>query len=120
MVAAGMLGREQEEQKIDRLAIMAVECDRLFESREQACDRLNCRQLDVRYGDAAAKAADVRLLEMRLANGLGGKSFVLISGDVPNVEAAMEAGVALVQAEGLLVRSVIIPQLHPDMRAKIA
>ncbi len=71
-------------------------------------------------GDAAAKAADVRLLEMRLANGLGGKSFVLISGDVPNVEAAVEAGVKLVKEEGLLVRSVIIPQLHPDMRAKIA
>ena len=71
-------------------------------------------------GDAAAKAADVRLLEMRLANGLGGKSFVLISGDVPNVEAAVEAGVNLVKQEGLLVRSVIIPQLHPDMRAKIA
>jgi microcompartment protein CcmL/EutN len=71
-------------------------------------------------GDAAAKAAAVQLLEMRLANGLGGKSFVLISGDVPNVEAAVEAGVKLVKAEGLLIRSVVIPQLHPDMRAKIA
>ena len=70
-------------------------------------------------GDAAAKAADVRLLDMRLANGLGGKSFVLISGDVPNVEAAVQAGVRLVQDEGLLVRSVVIPQLHPEMRAKI-
>jgi microcompartment protein CcmL/EutN len=70
-------------------------------------------------GDAAAKAADVRLLDMRLANGLGGKSFVLLSGDVPNVEAAVEAGVRLVQEEGLLVRSVVIPQLHPEMRAKI-
>jgi len=70
-------------------------------------------------GDAAAKAADVQLLEMRLANGLGGKSFVLIGGDVPNVEAAVEAGVNLVKQQGLLVRSVIIPQLHPEMRAKI-
>ena len=70
-------------------------------------------------GDAAAKAADVRLLDMRLANGLGGKSFVLISGDVPNVEAAVQAGVRLVQDEGLLVRSVVIPQLHPELRAKI-
>jgi microcompartment protein CcmL/EutN len=70
-------------------------------------------------GDAAAKAADVRLLEMRLANGLGGKSFVLIGGDVPNVEAALDAGIRLVKQEGLLVRSVIIPQLHPQMRAKI-
>ncbi len=70
-------------------------------------------------GDAAAKAADVRLLDMRLANGLGGKSFVLIAGDVPNVEAAVNAGSAPVSADGLLVRSVVIPQLHPEMRAKI-
>ena len=70
-------------------------------------------------GDAAAKAANVQLLEMRLANGLGGKSFVLISGHVPDVEAAVAAGVALVKEEGLLVRSVIIPQLHADMWAKI-
>lgn len=71
-------------------------------------------------GDAAAKAADVRLLDMRLANGLGGKSFVLIAGDVPNVEAAVAAGSEPVAVEGLLVRSVVIPQLHPEMRAKIA
>jgi len=69
--------------------------------------------------DAAAKAADIRLLEIRLANGLGGKSFVLIEGDVSNVEAAMAAGVAQASKEGLLVRSVIIPQLHAEMRGKI-
>jgi len=70
--------------------------------------------------DAAAKAADVTLVDLRLANGLGGKSFVLIVGDVPNVEAAVEAGVDLIKDEGLLIRRVIIPQLHEDMRQKIA
>ena len=35
------------------------------------------------------------------------------------LEAAVEAGVNLVKQQGLLVRSVIIPQLHPEMRAKI-
>lgn len=69
--------------------------------------------------DAAVKAADVRLLEIRLANGLGGKSFVLMEGTVADVEAAMAAGVALVRQEGLLVRQVIIPQLHEQMWAKI-
>ena len=68
---------------------------------------------------AAAKAADVQLLDLRLANGLGGKSFVLIEGTVGDVEAAMAAGVAYVKQEGLLVRDVIIPQLHPDMKDKI-
>jgi microcompartment protein CcmL/EutN len=69
--------------------------------------------------DAAAKAADVTLTEIRLANGLGGKSFVLIVGDVPNVGAAVEAGVNIIKDEGLLIRFVIIPQLHEDMRQKI-
>ena len=70
--------------------------------------------------DAAAKAADVTLVELRLANGLGGKSFVLIVGDVPNVEAAVQAGVDLLKDEGLLIRQVIIPRLHEDMRQKMA
>ena len=69
--------------------------------------------------DAAVKAADVQLLEIRLANGLGGKSFVLLEGIVADVEAAVAAGVALVKQEGLLIRQVIIPQLHPQMREKI-
>jgi microcompartment protein CcmL/EutN len=69
--------------------------------------------------DAAAKAADVQLLEIRLANGLGGKSFVLMEGSVSDVEASVAAGVELVRQEGLLVRQVVIPQLHEQMRAKV-
>jgi microcompartment protein CcmL/EutN len=69
--------------------------------------------------DAAAKAAGVQLLEIRLANGLGGKSFVLMEGTVPDVEASVAAGVELVKQEGLLIRQVIIPQLHDQMRNKI-
>ena len=69
--------------------------------------------------DAAAKAADVQLLEIRLANGLGGKSFVLMEGTVADIEASVAAGVELVKQEGLLVRQVVIPQLHEQMRAKI-
>ena len=69
--------------------------------------------------DAAVKEADVQLLEIRLANGLGGKSFVLLEGIVADVEAAVAAGVALVKQEGLLIRDVIVPQLHEQMREKI-
>jgi microcompartment protein CcmL/EutN len=69
--------------------------------------------------DAAAKAADVQLLEIRLANGLGGKSFVLMEGIVADVEASVAAGVELVKEEGLLIRQVIIPQLHEQMRERI-
>jgi microcompartment protein CcmL/EutN len=69
--------------------------------------------------DAAAKATAIQLLEIRLANGLGGKSFVLMEGTVADVEASVAAGIELVKREGLLVRQVVIPQLHEQMRAKI-
>jgi microcompartment protein CcmL/EutN len=69
--------------------------------------------------DVAVKATDVQLLEIRLANGLGGKSFVLLEGSVADVEASVEAGVEVVREAGLLVRKVVIPQLHEQMREKI-
>lgn len=65
--------------------------------------------------DAAAKAAPVRLLEIRLAKGLGGKAFFTMTGEVFEVEAAMEAGLKIAGAGGNVVRSVIIPRPHEDL-----
>jgi microcompartment protein CcmL/EutN len=59
--------------------------------------------------DAAAKAANVELLEIRLAMALGGKAFVTLTGQVSAVRAAVEAGAALVAEKGLLVNKVVIP-----------
>jgi len=67
--------------------------------------------------DQAAKAADVRLRDLRLANGLGGKGVLFLSGDVGNVQAAVEAGRAEALKRGLLSRAVVIPRLHPQMKA---
>jgi microcompartment protein CcmL/EutN len=38
---------------------------------------------------------------------------------VSDVEASVAAGVELVRQEGLLIRQVVIPQLHEQMREKI-
>ncbi len=65
--------------------------------------------------DAAAKAAEIDLLEVRLANGLGGKCYVVLTGEIPDVEAAMAAGVEKVKKIGALVRAVTIPRPHPDL-----
>ena len=69
--------------------------------------------------DQAAKAAEVLLRNIRLANGLGGKGVLFLSGDVSNVQAAVEAGRAEAQRKGLLTRSVVIPRLHPQMKDKV-
>ncbi|MBD3385309.1 BMC domain-containing protein [candidate division KSB1 bacterium] len=59
--------------------------------------------------DAAAKAASVEIVEIRLAMALGGKAFVTLTGDVSAVTAAVESGAAVVSEKGLLVNKVVIP-----------
>jgi len=68
----------------------------------------------IRAADAGIKGAEVRLLEIRMADGLGGKGIVLYSGLVSDVEAAVEIAAGAVRP-GLLVRQVVISQLHPDV-----
>ena len=65
--------------------------------------------------DAGIKGAEVRLVEVRLADGLGGKGIVLYSGVVADVEAAVEIGVSVLERPELVVRKVVIPQLHSAM-----
>ena len=64
--------------------------------------------------DAACKAADIRLIEIRLGTGLGGKAYVTLTGEQAAVEVAVGAGVAVIES-GLLLRSEVIPAPHPDM-----
>ena len=69
--------------------------------------------------DAAAKAAQVTVRDLRLADGLGGKGYVFLSGAVSDVQAAVDAGQADARRKGLLVRSVVIPRLHPQMKGRM-
>ncbi len=74
----------------------------------------------IHAADAGVKGAEVRLLEVRLADGLGGKGIVLFSGLVADVEAAVRIGVGALERPELLVRQVVIPQLHPEMWENVA
>lgn len=68
------------------------------------------------YGaDAAVKAADVDLIEIRLGTGIGGKSFVLLTGEVAAVREAVQCGIHTPNAEGMVVSSVVIPSPHPEL-----
>lgn len=59
--------------------------------------------------DAAVKAAEVRLLEIRLAMALGGKAFCILTGRVAAVRAAVEAGSLVIGEKGLLTSWAVIP-----------
>lgn len=64
--------------------------------------------------DAGVKGARVTLLEIRLADGLGGKGYLLFGGSVSDVEAAVEAGAA--RAHGARSTHRVIARLHDEMR----
>jgi microcompartment protein CcmL/EutN len=70
-------------------------------------------------GDGAAKAAKIELIELRLAQGLAGKSFVTLTGDVSDVAAGVRAGVELIRDRGTLVKDVVIPRPHNDLKQKM-
>jgi len=68
--------------------------------------------------DAAAKAAEVRLLDLRLGQGLGGKGFFTMTGDLESIQAAVAAGQAVIDA-ALVVGCEIIPRPHEDLHTKL-
>jgi len=74
----------------------------------------------IHAADAGVKGAEVQLVEVRLADGLGGKGIVLFAGLVADVEAAVEIGVGVLKRPELLVQQVVIPQLHAEMWDNVA
>lgn len=70
----------------------------------------------IQAADICVKAADVELMEIRLGTGIGGKSFLIMTGDVSDVNASTEAGVNMIKDSGNLVHYVVIPSPHKDFK----
>lgn len=66
-------------------------------------------------GDIIAKAAQVSLIEIRIARGLGGKSFVLFTGDTASVKQALDACLKELAEEGSITSAIVIPNPHPSL-----
>ncbi len=69
----------------------------------------------IKIADTAVKAAEISLIEIRLGRGLGGKAFVILTGDVSACEAAVKAGESAEGVAGLLTQSVIIPSPNMEL-----
>ncbi|MCR4295131.1 MAG: BMC domain-containing protein [Elusimicrobia bacterium] len=67
--------------------------------------------------DAAAKAANVHLIEVKTVVG-GGKGYVSLCGDVGDVRTAIAAGISAIRKE-LIVSHVVIPQADPQLLATV-
>ena len=66
--------------------------------------------------DIAAKAANVRLIEIRIGFAIGGKGFVTLTGDVGSVRAAVAAAT---KEEALLVSKTVIPRPSKQLVEKL-
>lgn len=63
----------------------------------------------IETADIILKAAELEGVELRLGNGIGGKSYFTYTGDVAAVTAGTEAGKSIAQEKGLLVNFEVIP-----------
>ena len=69
----------------------------------------------INAADVALKTATVDLFDLRIANGLGGKSFLAVTGEVSDVRSAIIAGARSARETGKLEQEVVIPRPHPDL-----
>lgn len=68
--------------------------------------------------DAALKAAEVRLFQLQLAKGIGGKGWFALSGPLDQVESAAEAATRAL-ADGLCAGIEIIARPHGDLDGRV-
>ena len=68
--------------------------------------------------DEAAKTAIVDLIEVRLARGMCGKSYLMLTGEVAAVEAAIDRAKEAVSDDGMYLDSAVIA--HPDAQIRDA
>jgi microcompartment protein CcmL/EutN len=68
--------------------------------------------------DMAAKACDVKMVDIRLANGLGGKGYFVMTGELYDIEEALKVATDHIREEGMLAGSEIIQNPHPELIEK--
>lgn len=69
----------------------------------------------VTAGDIAAKASNVKLIEIRIARGLGGKGFLMLSGEISSVKSAVNACINTLRESGEITSYSVISSPHKDL-----
>ncbi len=73
----------------------------------------------VKAGDIAVKTSSVELIEIRIARGLGGKGFVVLTGELSSVKSAVKTCLSELKDGGEIVSTSVIPSPHPGLIAKL-
>ena len=65
--------------------------------------------------DTAVKASKVNIVDLRIARGLGGKGYLIITGEVSSVRSAVNACLSKLGISGEVSSTSIIPRPHPQI-----
>lgn len=69
----------------------------------------------IKAADIAVKTARVEIFDLRVSRGMGGKGVVMITGEVGDVTAAVEAGSSYAKQSGQLSSDAVIPAPHAEL-----
>ena len=69
----------------------------------------------IKAADIAVKTARVEIYDLRVSRGMGGKGVVMLTGDIGDVTAAVEAGANYAKGEAMLSSYSIIAAPHEDL-----
>lgn len=73
----------------------------------------------IKSSDAGIKAAHVDIVEIRLADDLGGKAFTIFTGKIEEVEVAIKSAVENITRPDLMYHQTMVPNLHTFIAQKI-
>jgi microcompartment protein CcmL/EutN len=73
----------------------------------------------LRATDAAVKGARVELAELRLANGLGGRGLAILTGELSDVEAAVEIAAQRLAGRNVTFCHSIVSNVHEQLAAHL-
>jgi microcompartment protein CcmL/EutN len=74
----------------------------------------------IKSTDAAIKQTDISIVEIRIADHLGGKAFSIINGEVEDIESAVEIAQEKTTKPEFWLRKTVIPNLHQEIGTQIA
>ena len=69
----------------------------------------------IKAADYAAKTAELDILRVHVAMAVGGKGFVVITGDIGSLEAAAENAIENIKEDGMLAGYTIIKNPHKEV-----
>ena len=70
--------------------------------------------------DAAIKQTDINIVEIRIADHLGGKAFSIVNGKVEDIQSAAEIAEERTTKPEFWLRKMVIPNLHQDIGTQLA